>query len=61
MKECEQGAVHRDRLRHGCCEQLERLHAAAKALVGSKTSQETAANMKRLKEAVESDHQSDER
>lgn len=25
MRECEQGAVHRDRMRHSCCEDLERL------------------------------------
>ena len=61
MKECEQSAGHRDRMRHDCCEQLERLHAAAKALVESKTSKDTAANMKTLKEAVDSDRQSAQR
>lgn len=60
MKECEQSAVHRDRMRHECCEHLERLRIAAKELLESKTSKQTASNMKRLKEAVDgaADHES---
>jgi len=48
---------------HSCCERYERLHAIAKALLESKTSKETASNMKRLKEAVDgaADHESVER